>query len=129
MNSILHKQKKPSTHLQPAFPPLFLPNCSCTCHTMSFLFLALSTCRKNPVRRSSLSTCYICFPQSRSKITWAVSARCAVRVLAHPEPRSEHSFPHSDHRPFTITSALALGTGQGVKPSPQCGTEHSASTA
>lgn len=93
MDSILHKQKKPSTQLQPAFPPLFLPNSSCTCHTMSFLFLALTTCRKNPVRSSSLSNCYICFPQSRSKITWAVSARCAARVLAHPEPRSSTALP------------------------------------
>lgn len=129
MDSILHKQKKPSTQLQPAFPPLFLPNSSCTCHTMSFLFLALTTCRKNPVRSSSLSACYICVPQSRSKITWAVSARCAARVLAHPEPRFEHSSPHSDHTPSTITSALALDTWQGVKPRPQCGAEHSASTA
>lgn len=99
-------KKKLLTQLQPAFPLLFLPNSSCTCYTMSFLLLALTTCMKNPVR-SPLSTCYSCFPQSRSKITWAVSARCAARVPAQPEPCSEHS-------PFPITSAFAGTLGRSA---------------
>lgn len=114
--------KKALNSAAACLPSLLLPNSSCT---MSFLPLALTTCMKNPVRSSPVSSCYSCFPQCRSTTPGAGSARCAARAPhTHPEP-APGTAPPILTRALHHHACLSLDTGQGVKPSPERGAAQS----
>lgn len=114
MDGILHKQKKPSIQLQPAFSPLFLPNSSCTCFTMSFLFLAVTTVWRIQWEEAHLPPATSPFPspgvKPRGHSVPGVQPGCQHSLSP------EHSSPHCDHG---LSPSRLAGHGAGSAASPE----------